>query len=106
MSQPYHELIGGRLVGVFGLPGHWEIAIVIFALLLLFGGKKLPELARGMARGLHIFKSEMKGIKTDVEDSVSGKDEEKAKSSDDKATPSADQADKGDKDAEGDKGEA
>ncbi len=95
MSQPYHELIGGRLVGVFGLPGHWEIAIVILALLLLFGGKKLPELARGMARGLHIFKSEMKGIKTDVEDSVSDKGEEKAKASDDKQSASADQDNEG-----------
>ena len=57
------------MLAVFGL-GHWEIVIVVLVVLLLFGGRKLPEIARGIARGLRIFKDEMKGIKTDVEDSV------------------------------------
>jgi sec-independent protein translocase protein TatA len=45
----------------------WEIVIILAALLLLFGGKKLPELARGLARSLRIFKDELHGVKTDVE---------------------------------------
>ncbi|MHC4562023.1 MAG: twin-arginine translocase TatA/TatE family subunit [Planctomycetota bacterium] len=69
-------------LALFGLPGHWEVIIIVLAVLLLFGGRKIPEMARGLARGLRIFKDEMKGIKTDVEDSVSGNDEDKAKSSD------------------------
>ncbi len=98
MPQTLYESVGG-LLGFFGLPGHWEIVIVIFAILLLFGGRKLPELARGMARGLRIFKDEMKGIKTDVEDSVSDKGEDQANSSADK--PSASSSDQDDKGSEG-----
>ena len=56
------------MLGVFGLAGHWEIIIILLAILLLFGGKKLPELARGLARGLRSFKDELKGVKTDIEE--------------------------------------
>ena len=97
MPQPYLELVDGRLVGIFGLPGHWEIVIVILAILLLFGGRKLPELARGMARGLRIFKDEMKGIKTDVEDSVSDdKDQGETKNDSQQQASSSDKSSEGD----------
>ena len=36
--------------------GTSEILLIVFALLLLFGGKKLPELMRGMGRGIREFK--------------------------------------------------
>ncbi len=55
------------LLGFLGLLGHWEIIIIVLVVLLLFGGKKLPELARGLAKGLRLFKDELKGIKTDIE---------------------------------------
>ncbi len=50
-----------------GMPGTTEIIIVLAVVLLLFGGKKLPEMARGLARGLRTFKDEIKGIKTDID---------------------------------------
>jgi len=53
--------------------GPWEIALILVVILLLFGGRKLPEMARGLGRGLRIFKDEVKGVKSDVEDA--GKDE-------------------------------
>ncbi len=40
--------------------GHWEIILIVLAVLLLFGGKKIPELMRGLGSGVKEFK---KGIK-------------------------------------------
>ena len=68
------------VLALFGLPGQWEIVIILVAVLLLFGGKKLPEMARGLARGLRTFRDEMKGIKTDLEsDEPHKKDDEPRK---------------------------
>ena len=51
---------------LFGMPGGWELAIVIFAILLLFGAKKIPELARGMGKGIREFKDATKEIKDEI----------------------------------------
>jgi sec-independent protein translocase protein TatA len=48
----------------------WHIILLVLAVLILFGGKKIPELARGMARGMRIFKDEMHGAKKTMEDAV------------------------------------
>ncbi|GAB3345674.1 Sec-independent protein translocase subunit TatA [Modestobacter lapidis] len=45
--------------------GPMEIGLIILAVLLLFGYKKLPDASRSMGRSLRIFKSEMKGMKDD-----------------------------------------
>src|SRR3954447_2295047 len=42
-----------------------EIILVLLVLVLLFGAKKLPELARGSGRALRIFKAETKGLVDD-----------------------------------------
>jgi len=42
-----------------------EIILIILAVLLLFGYKKLPEASRSIGRSLRIFKGEMKGLKED-----------------------------------------
>lgn len=49
------------------MPGGWEWAIIILVVLLLFGGKKLPELARGVGRGMRIFRDELKGVKSQID---------------------------------------
>lgn len=41
--------------------GQWEIALVVLALLLLFGGRKIPELARGLGTGIREFRQGMSG---------------------------------------------
>jgi sec-independent protein translocase protein TatA len=50
--------------------GPLEIALIILAVLLLFGYKKLPDASRSLGRSLRIFKGEMKGMKDD--DSAGG----------------------------------
>jgi sec-independent protein translocase protein TatA len=46
-------------------PGGWELILIVLIILLLFGAKKLPELARGSGRALRIFKAETKGLADD-----------------------------------------
>ncbi len=55
-----------------------EIILIVLALLLLFGGKKIPELMRGMGKGVKEFKDAQNGT-TDKssDDEKSGKAEEK-----------------------------
>ncbi len=44
------------LVHYAGWLGGWEIAIIVVIVLLLFGGKKIPELMRGLGKGIKEFK--------------------------------------------------
>lgn len=48
--------------------GFWEIAIFFVLVLLLFGGKKIPELMRGLGKGVKSFKEGMKEVEEDVKD--------------------------------------
>jgi TatA/E family protein of Tat protein translocase len=41
---------------MFGL-GHWEILIILFIVVLLFGSRRIPELARGLGEGIRTFKT-------------------------------------------------
>lgn len=42
--------------------GTWEIILILAVVLLLFGGKKIPELMRGLGRGMKEFKDASKGV--------------------------------------------
>ena len=53
--------------------GPLEITMIILVILLLFGAKKLPELARGSGRALRIFKAETKGLMDDDDASNASK---------------------------------
>lgn len=52
--------------------GGWEIAIIVFVILILVGGKKIPELMSGLGKGIKNFKEGLKEDKKDDDkDSVS-----------------------------------
>lgn len=57
--------------------GTWEIILIVLVILLIFGGKKIPELMRGLGKGLRSFKDGMNG-KDEKEES---KQEEKKEES-------------------------
>ena len=46
--------------------GPWEIGLIILVVIILFGGKKLPELARGLGLGLREFNKATREIKDEV----------------------------------------
>ncbi len=49
-------------------PGVPEMLLILAVVVLLFGAKKLPELARGSGRALRIFKAETKGLIDETDD--------------------------------------
>ena len=50
--------------------GTFEILIILFIILLLFGAKKLPELAKGLGKGINEFKKASNDIKEEVSKAV------------------------------------
>lgn len=56
-------------MGSLGWP---EILIIIGVLVLLFGAKKLPDLARSMGQSARVFKGEMKGLREDGAEPAAG----------------------------------
>ena len=55
------------LLGFLGGMGGTEIFFIILVLLLFFGGKRIPELAKGLGRGIKEFKDASKGVGGDEE---------------------------------------
>jgi len=56
-----------------GKLGWTEILLIAFIVLLLFGGKKIPELMRGLGRGVREFKEGKDNVRKELEDSASEK---------------------------------
>ena len=57
------------LLFIGGLGG-MELIIILFAILLLFGGKKIPELMRGMGKGIREFNSARASIETELKEGL------------------------------------
>ena len=60
--------------------GGQEVILIVVLALILFGGKKIPELMRGLGKGIREFKDASNGVKRDIEDSMEAKDSEKLNS--------------------------
>lgn len=56
----YMPLFLGNLRG-------WEWIVILLAILLLFGGKKIPELMRGLGKSVHSFRKGMQEAKREME---------------------------------------
>jgi len=44
------------ILGMFGMPGGMEFVLILLVIVLLFGGKKIPELMKGLGSGIKEFK--------------------------------------------------
>lgn len=68
------------LAGFLGGLGTTEIILIALVVLLLFGGKKIPELMRGIGKGVKSFKEGVKGLEDDIhEPEKKAQDTEKGK---------------------------
>ena len=50
--------------------GPWEILLVFLVVLLLFGAKRIPEIAKGLGKGITEFKRGMQDVKDEIETSI------------------------------------
>ncbi|MEP7170500.1 MAG: twin-arginine translocase TatA/TatE family subunit [Bacteroidota bacterium] len=53
------------ILGILGGMGGGEIFLILIVVLLIFGGKKIPEFARGLGKGIREFKDASSGIDND-----------------------------------------
>ena len=54
------------MISLFGMPGGPELILIAFIVLLLFGGKKLPELMKGLGKGIREFNNAKNSIQSEI----------------------------------------
>lgn len=59
---------------LLSMPGGSEWILIIIVVLLMFGGKKIPELMRGIGRGMREFNDAKNNVKTEIEEGMKEKD--------------------------------
>ena len=92
------------IIAFFPSVGPWEIVAILGIALLMFGGKKLPELAKGLGKGLRQFKEEINTVKSDVTDAIDSEPDYSAPDSTEDSSDKEVADTSGDADAKGDKG--
>lgn len=58
------------MLPLVGLPGGLEMFAIIFVVLLLFGGRKIPELMRGIGKGIKEFNNAKATIETEIKEGM------------------------------------
>ena len=72
-----------KILGIAGLPGGMEVVLIIFVIILLFGARKLPELARSLGKSLSEFKKgQREGSITETNSKIIEEDNENIVDSD------------------------
>ena len=61
-------LLNMRNLLLFQNFGVWEVLIIAFVVLLLFGGRKIPELMKGLGKGVRSFKEGMNEVEKELKD--------------------------------------
>lgn len=61
---------------LIGMPGGSEWIFIILAIVLLFGGKKIPELMKGIGKGMREFKDAKENVKSEIEEGMKEKDKD------------------------------
>ena len=51
-----------------GVVGPWQVVIIALVIILLFGGKKIPELMKGLGKGVKSFKDGLNEVEKDIKD--------------------------------------
>ena len=62
------------LILLLSMPGGTEWILIILAVLILFGGRKIPEFMRGLGRGIREFNDAKTNVKKEIEDGMNEKE--------------------------------
>lgn len=74
MLQPaYNSLL------MISMPGGTEWILIILAVLILFGGRKIPEFMRGLGRGIREFNDAKTNVRKEIEEGMSEKEVKEAR---------------------------
>ncbi|OQP64828.1 preprotein translocase [Niastella vici] len=65
---------------LISMPGGSEWLLIVLAVLVLFGGRKIPEFMRGIGRGIREFNDAKNNVKKEIEDGINEKDTKQASS--------------------------
>jgi len=66
---------------MLSMPGGMEWVLIILAVLILFGGRKIPEFMRGIGKGIREFNDAKNNVKKEIEDGMNEKDKNTTPSS-------------------------
>ena len=69
--------MNNELLGFLGGIGSGEVIIIALVVLLLFGGRKIPELMRGIGKGIRSFKDGMNEVKEEIDKPVDNNTDKK-----------------------------
>ena len=56
---------------MFGM-GHWEILMILVVILLLFGAKRIPEMAQGLGQGIREFRKSLREVQQEIDQDAPG----------------------------------
>ncbi len=73
MSSKLFTMINAVLLGMIGTQ---EIILIVVAILILFGGRKIPELMKGLGKGIREFNDAKNNVKSEIEDGIKEKDKD------------------------------
>ena len=62
---------------LFAIPGGMELFVILFVVLLLFGGRKIPELMRGVGKGIREFNNARATIEGEIKEGMKEADKKK-----------------------------
>lgn len=63
---------------LISMPGGTEWVLIILAVLILFGGRKIPEFMRGIGKGIREFNDAKSNVKKEIEEGMNEKDAKQA----------------------------
>lgn len=74
-------LLNSNSLLMISMPGGTEWILIILAVLILFGGRKIPEFMRGLGRGIREFNDAKTNVKKEIEEGMSDKEKTTASTS-------------------------